>query len=128
MSATGGRGGTLAGDALTDRIVIFATGGTIASVNDPAAGGLRPARTGAELLAAVPEAAAEVQVVELANSSSTYFTPAQVFGWVKAVAGHLEDPAVAGAVITHGTDTIEESAYLFDLVTDGGKPVVFTGA
>jgi len=126
--ATASRG-IPAGDDLTERIVVFATGGTIASVHDPDAGGLRPARTSAELLAALPaEGVAELQVVELANSSSTYFTPAQVFEWARVVAEVLEDPEVTGAVVTHGTDTLEESAYLFDLTIDSGKPVVFTGA
>lgn len=118
-----------AADALAGRVLLFATGGTIASVFDDSAGGLRPARTGSDLMAVLPPLPdIELEIIELANSSSTFFTPEQVFGWSRLVAQRLADPAVAGAVVAHGTDTMEESAYLFDLVVDTAKPLVFTGA
>lgn len=80
-------------------------------------------------MALLPQLAdVKLDIVQLANSSSTFFTPAQVFGWAQLVADHLADPAVTGVVVAHGTDTMEESAYLFDLVIEGSKPVAFTGA
>ena len=112
------------------RLLIFTTGGTIASRYSEALQGFTTALTGPDLIAAVPglDSVAEVEVIELANVSSTFLRPAQVLSWAHQVAKALEDPAVAGAVVTHGTDTLEESAALFGFVIDAAKPVVFTGA
>ena len=50
------------------------------------------------------------------------------FGLAKRVEHHLADPGTTGVVVTHGTDTMEESAYLADLLVASNKPIVFTGA
>ncbi|WP_337309422.1 asparaginase [Candidatus Aeolococcus gillhamiae] len=112
------------------RVVVFTTGGTIASRYDADVDGFVPVVSGDDLVAAVPgvQVAAEVEVVELANVSSTFLTPTLVFEWCRTVGKRLADPEVCGVVVTHGTDTLEESAYLFDLVLDTHKPIVFTGA
>lgn len=112
------------------RLLVFTTGGTIASRYSEELQGFTTAVDGAELVAAVPglESVGDVEVVELANVSSTFLRPAQVFDWAQQVAKALADPGVTGAVVTHGTDTLEESAVLFDFVIDSPKPVVFTGS
>lgn len=112
------------------RIACFTTGGTIASSYVATAGGPLPIVRGPDLVHAVPGLAdlAEVDVVELANSSSHALRPEEVFEWAKRVQGRLRDTDIVGAVVTHGTATLEESAYLFDLVLAEDKPVVFTGA
>jgi L-asparaginase len=112
------------------RLLIFTTGGTIASRYSEELQGFTTAVDGSELVAAVPglESVGDVEVVELANVSSTFLRPGQVFDWAQQVAKALADPEVAGAVVTHGTDTLEESAVLFDFVIDSPKPVVFTGS
>ena len=53
---------------------------------------------------------------------------ATVFGLRDRLVKVLADPNVAGAVITHGTATLEETAYMMDLLVDSPKPVVVTGA
>lgn len=113
-----------------EKVLIFSTGGTIASVYDEDAGGFIPALSPEDLIRSVPglESVADIESVELGNVSSTFLTPEQVFGWTRVVSQRLADPAVAGAVITHGTDTLEESAYLFDLALAEEKPIVVTGA
>jgi L-asparaginase len=118
---------------LTDparRIACFTTGGTIASSYVESAGGPLPTVPGPDLVHAVPGLAdlADVDVVELANSSSHAIRPEEVFEWAKRVQHTLRDPAIVGAVVTHGTATLEESAYLFDLLLAEDKPIVFTGA
>jgi L-asparaginase len=112
------------------RLLIFTTGGTIASGYSEELQGFTTALTGADLVATVPglESVGDIEVVELANVSSTFLRPAQVFGWAQQVRKALSDPGVTAAVVTHGTDTLEESAVLFDLVVDSAKPVVFTGS
>lgn len=110
-------------------VVVLTTGGTIASRPDPS-GGVVAAATGEELLSGVPglEEVAGVRVEELFRVGGYLMTPAdmlEVAGRVRELDG---DPEVAGVVVTHGTDTMEETAYLVDLLYDGDKPVVFTGA
>lgn len=111
-------------------VVVLTTGGTIASRHDPALGGLVPSLTGEALLAAVPALArlARVEVEPIAAIGSADMTP-QI--WLRLAARILENlprPDISGAVVTHGTDTLEETAYFLDLAVAGGKPVVVTGA
>lgn len=125
-----GRPSDPASRARLRKVLCFTTGGTIASTYDAAAGGFMPVIGGDALVSSVPglTEVAEVEVVDLANVSSTFLTPEQVFGWASEVSGQLARPDVVGAVITHGTDTLEESAYMFDLALAGEKPIIFTGA
>ena len=111
-------------DVVTDaRVSVLTTGGTIASRPAPE-GGVRVAVPGGELAASV--GAARVREVMLAHSFN--LAPADAVRIASAVLAELADPAVDGVVVTHGTDTMEETAYLVDLVLDDDRPVVFTGA
>jgi len=111
-------------------VAIVTTGGTIAEKTDPTTGGAVPAVSGEDLLAAVPGLAkvAKIKVVEFSNIDSSQMTPEM---WAKlsvTVDGLLADPAIVGAVVTHGTDTMAEGAYFLDLTLKSEKPVVFVGA
>ncbi len=105
------------------RILCLTTGGTIAAARD-AEGALVTARAGA----AVAGHLAGVEVVEVARSSSTVLGLAEVFGWARELTARLADPGLAGAVVTAGTETLEEVAYLLDLAVGPSQPVVVTGA
>src|SRR5262245_36900594 len=105
------------------RILCLTTGGTIAAARD-AEGALVTAQEGA----AVAGHLTDVEVVEVARSSSTVLGLAEVFGWARELAVRLAGPDVAGAVVTVGTETLEEVAYLLDLAVGGERPVVVTGA
>jgi L-asparaginase len=111
-------------------VAIVTTGGTIAQKTDPKTGGAVPAVSGADLIAAVPglAKAARIKVVEVCNIDSSQMTPAIWAKVSKAVDKELADPAVAGAVVTHGTDTMAEGAFFLDLTVSSKKPVVFVGA
>ncbi|MBS3805253.1 MAG: asparaginase [Oleiphilaceae bacterium] len=109
---------------------LISTGGTIAMKVDPVKQAPVPALSGDELLALVPEIAeyANLKVNNLANTPSSYMGPDQWIELQGAVTRELEKPDVAGVVVTHGTDTLEETAWFLDLTVSSSKPVVLIGA
>jgi L-asparaginase len=112
------------------RVVVLATGGTIASMSDPATGALRAALTGEEIVASVPglRDIARVEVEQVANVGSMDMTPAIWLKLSRRANELLASPDIAGVVVTHGTDTLEETAYFLDLTVTSPKPVVVVGA
>lgn len=105
---------------------LVATGGTIASRSR--AGGRQAAVPGADLVAAatLPDGL-EVEVDDALTAGSYALTTDDLRHLVNRVRRALEAD-VAGAVVTHGTDTLEESAFFADLLHTDARPVVFTGA
>lgn len=112
------------------KVIVFTTGGTIAMRHDPVSGGAVPAVSGPELIEAVPPLAdvCPVEVREFSNIPSPHMTPRLMLNLARKVEEALAEPDVLGAVITHGTDTLEESAYFMDLYVDSDKPVCLTAA
>ena len=111
-------------------VAIFSTGGTIASMHDPEVGGYVPALTGADLVAAIPEieGTAQLRVEQISNISSSDMTPEIWLRLSGRIAEALSDDDVSGAVVTHGTNTLEETAYFLDLTIQSDKPVILVGA
>ena len=107
----------------------LAFGGTIASARRPGAVEVTPMLTGAEVLESVPElaAVAEIEVVDFPPIASFAVTPRDMVGLARSVSEALE-AGCEGVVISHGTDTIEETAYALALMLPRGRPVVLTGA
>lgn len=110
-------------------IAIGALGGTIAMTPDVAGGAVKPSLNAHDLVAAVPELAdiATITAETLASVASPNLVMADLltayeFCLAQARAG------VDGIVLTHGTDTLEETAYLLDLLWDEDIPLVITGA
>jgi L-asparaginase len=87
----------------------FATDGTIAMKIDPIKHAPVPAISGEDLLATVPEVTkyARVEVNKLSNVPSDYMGPQRWIALTHAVEAALASPEVAGAIISHGTDTLE---------------------
>lgn len=112
------------------RIAMVFTGGTISMRIDPQTGGAVPALSGEEILAAVPGAhdLAEFDLTNFGRLPGPHMTPALMLELARDVRAKLTDEAIDGVVITHGTDTLEETAYGLDLLLDSPKPVVFVGA
>jgi L-asparaginase len=112
------------------RILVVTTGGTIASRRDPVTGAVSTAVNGEELLEIVPQAS-EIADVELRNFAAVNgwnMTPPMMFDLAQLLNAELKRPDLAGAVVTHGTDTVEETAYLVDLMLQSEKPVMFAVA
>ena len=111
-------------------VCVVGTGGTIASKYDPSIGGHTSAASAQDLVAARPEiaAAAEIRVVEHSNINSALMDTATAFGLRTTITRVLADEEVAGVVVTHGTATLEETAYLLDITVRTDKPIVVTGA
>lgn len=111
-------------------IGILFTGGTIAMKHDPATGAAVPAFGAADIVAAVPQLAAftEIEVEDFSRLPGPHVTPEQMWRLARRAAAWLDRPDIDGLVITHGTDTIEETAYLLDLLLLSEKPVVLVGA
>ena len=111
-------------------IVILFTGGTIAMRNDPGGGGAQPGLTPAEILQATKgiRAITAVETEEWGQFPGPHMTVERMWALRNRIVEHLARPEVTGVVITHGTDTLEESAYLVARSTASEKPVVFTGA
>lgn len=110
------------------RVAVLTTGGTVAMRHDPRAGGAVPALSGTDLAAVLPEGAPALSVEEVCNLPSSHFTLETLWKIRQRVVAWASDPAVDGVVITHGTDVLEETAYLLDLTVPGEKPIVLTGA
>lgn len=109
---------------------MIATGGTIAMKIDPVKKAPVPAISGEDLVATVPEIAqvARIEVENLSNVPSPYMDPDRWQGLQKAVVAALGRPEVAGVIISHGTDTLEETAYFLDLTVASAKPIILIGA
>jgi L-asparaginase len=110
-------------------VVVVSTGGTIAMRPDPATGKLVPAISGDELveLLAWPEAP-PLELDDFAHVPSFDMHGELALALARRVAEQARRTDIAGIVVTHGTDTMEESVYLAELLLDSELPVVFTGA
>ncbi len=107
---------------------VLTTGGTIASRRGAA--GVTAQDSGAELVATLPggDLGVRVEVDEVFRIGSFSLSLADVVHLTRRVVDAAAEPGVDGVVVTHGTDTMEESAYLVDLAHTAATPVVFTGA
>lgn len=107
------------------KVQILTTGGTIASQTNA------PSLQGNHLIEAVPQLTqyASIQVEEISRVGSSKLTPTH---WIKLAQRIQEllltNPEIKGFVITHGTDSMEETAYFLNLVLKTDKPVVLVGS
>ena len=116
------------------RIVVLSTGGTIAARVDRGSGHVVAAATGEELLKVLAdhghELPGDVEVVseQFCNVGGFLFDLELSFQLARRAESLLANSETVGVVVTQGTDTMEESSFLADLLVGSDKPVVFTGA
>jgi L-asparaginase len=111
-------------------IHILFTGGTISMQRDAAAGGNIPAHGGEALVRLAPgiERIAPYRIEDWARMPAGHFDLDRLWAMRERVRELAESGEVGGIVVTHGTDILEETAYLLDRTLDSGVPVAVTGA
>jgi len=111
-------------------IVLLFTGGTISMRHDPVSGGAVPTLRGKDILALSPgiEDIANLEIDDWGAFPGPHMTVERMWALRARIVEHLARSEVDGIVVTHGTDALEESAYLVARSVETDKPVVFTGA
>jgi L-asparaginase len=111
-------------------IALLFTGGTISMRIDPQSGAAVPALDAGDILDTVPTIGrvAPIAVDDFTRLPGPHITPAHMWALAERLAMWLARPDCDGVVVTHGTDTIEETAFFLDVVLDSDKPVVLVGA
>lgn len=109
-------------------ILFVATGGTISTERDDDIQGYVSKRTGEELLSGLALQDLRVETIDFRKINSPYMTPFDMLELGGLLRDNLRRKEIAGAVVTHGTATLEETAFLLDLLLVTRKPVVLTGA
>lgn len=114
------------GKAMKKKVLIITTGGTISMKSGFE--GVVPSLTGSQILRLIPEInqLADIELYEFSNIPSPMMSPSMMFELSKTVSQKID--GFDGVVITHGTDTIEETSYMLFLTLQTKKPVVFTAA
>ncbi len=112
------------------KVAIIFTGGTISMKIDPRIQAAIPALSSKEILTMVTniEKFADIEIISFDNLPSPHITPALMMKLSKLVKDTIKRDDITGVVITYGTDTLEETAYLLDLTIKSEKPIVITGA
>jgi L-asparaginase len=111
-------------------IHLLFTGGTISMRHDPAAGGNVPAHGGEALVGFAPELArvGPYRIEDWARLPAGHLSQDRLWALRERVRGVAESGEVRGIVVTHGTDILEETAYLLGRTLDPVVPVAITGA
>lgn len=117
-------------EVLSKKVAIIYTGGTIAMEMNKDTKSVVPTLTGHEIMGLFNAnfEGVEIEIVEFGNYPSPHLTIDLLKKLRNVILNLLSSNDICGVVITHGTDTLEESAYFLDLTIDSSKPVILTGA
>ena len=111
-------------------ILVVFTGGTFSMMIDEKTGGAIPRFSGKELLGKIPEAKklANITCYDFGKYPGPHMTPELMFKLSRTINKLLSKNKFDGVIVTHGTDTLEETAYLFDLTIKTETPIVVIGS
>jgi len=112
------------------KVCIIFTGGTISMTVDDEIGAAIPTLSGEQILSMVSniDKMADIEVVNFSEIPGPHMTIDKLLELKVLVKDKLEDASIAGVIVTHGTDTLEETAYFLDLTINHEKPVIVVGA
>jgi L-asparaginase len=112
------------------KILIIFTGGTISMTKDPSTNSAVPTLSGEEILKTTPTISeiADTHTYNFAMIPGPHMSPDKMFELSKLIKEKIQKEKFDGVVVTHGTDTLEETAYFVDLTYNLKTPVVFVGA
>ncbi|WP_040208326.1 asparaginase [Neobacillus jeddahensis] len=112
------------------KVVLLTTGGTIASKANKDSGKLASGALTGEELAAMCNLPNDIEVIvdSVLQKASIHITFDDLVYLKNKIDNYFKDETVSGVVVTHGTDTMEETAYFLDLTINDHRPVVVTGS
>lgn len=112
------------------KVCIIFTGGTISMTVDDEIGAAIPTLSGEQILSMVSniDKMADIEVVNFSEIPGPHMTIDKLLELKRLIEDKLEDSAITGVIVTHGTDTLEETAYFLDLTLHHEKPVIVVGA
>ena len=113
-----------------NKILVVFSGGTFSMKIDEETGGAVPYYSGDQLMELIPEAKelANIDVYDFGMYPGPHMTPEIMMQLSLKIREFIADKSIDGIIITHGTDTLEETAYLLDLTVKTEKPIVVIGA
>lgn len=111
-------------------LMIVFTGGTFSMKIDEKTGGAIPFFHGEELIEMIPEVngLANISIYNFGNYPGPHMTPELMLDLSKVIKQQIKNSNIDGVIVTHGTDTLEETAYLLDLTIKTEKSIVVIGA
>ena len=109
-------------------ILFVATGGTISAEMDSKIHGYISKQSGEDLISGLDLKDHQVETINFRKINSPYMTPSDMLELGKLLKDTLKRKEIKGAVVTHGTATLEETAFLLDMLLDTRNPVVLTGS
>ncbi|NMM63727.1 asparaginase [Clostridium sp. P21] len=111
------------------KVIIIFTGGTISMKRDENNVAV-PSMSGEDILKLTPgiEKIANIDFLNFGMIPGPHMTPEKMMKLSKLISKKVEVEGYDGVVVTHGTDSLEETAYLVDLTYNGSKPIVFVGS
>ena len=114
----------------SNKVAVIFTGGTISMKIDPRIHAAIPALSSEEIMAMVTniEKFADVEIINFSNLPSPHITPKIMMELTKLVKKTIAKDGITGVVVTHGTDSLEETDYILDLTIKSEKPIVVAGA
>lgn len=115
---------------MNNKVAVIFTGGTISMKVDPRLNAAIPALSSEEIMAMVTniEKFTDIEIINYGEYPGPHITPEMMLELSKLVKKTIERDDITGVVVTHGTDTLEETAYLLDLTIKSEKPIVVVGA
>lgn len=112
------------------KLLIIFTGGTIAMKIDPILHAAIPSLNSEEIMAMINniEEIVDVESINFGNLPSPHILPSHMLQISHIIKKNIYREDISGVIITHGTDTLEETAYFLDLILDQEKPIIVVGA